>query len=226
MNQHTVKAYGDELNQLTAEVVRMGGLAEAQVADAIESVARRDVALAKAVVERDNRLDALHRDIEKKAIRLIALRQPVASDLRTVVATLRMSSSLERMGDLARHVAQLTRLRYPEHVIPEQVRTVITAMCDAAVEVAEEVVLLLETQDLAHGDRIDALNEDVNALHLSVFRAIAAPDWSATPATTTDVTLASRYLERFTDHGLSVAAKVRYLVTGEWATHRPDATGS
>lgn len=92
MNQHTVKAYGDELNQLTAEVVRMGGLAEAQVADAIESVARRDVALAKAVVERDNRLDALHRDIEKKAIRLIALRQPVASDLRRTLGAMKLAS--------------------------------------------------------------------------------------------------------------------------------------
>ena len=79
MNQHTVKAYGDELNQLTAEVARMGGLAEAQVADAVESVARRDIALARAVVDRDAKLDAMHRDIEKKAIRLIALRQPVAS---------------------------------------------------------------------------------------------------------------------------------------------------
>ena len=90
MNQHTVKAYGDELNQLTAEVVRMGGLAEAQVADAIESVARRDVALARAVVDRDNRLDALHRDIEKKSIRLIALRQPVASDLRRTLGAMKV----------------------------------------------------------------------------------------------------------------------------------------
>lgn len=106
MNQHTVKAYGDELNQLTAEVVRMGGLAEAQVADAIESVARRDVALAKAVVERDNRLDALHRDIEKKAIRLIALRQPVASDLRRTLGAMKLASDLERTGDLAKNIAK------------------------------------------------------------------------------------------------------------------------
>ena len=85
MNEHTVKFYGDELNQLTAEVARMGGLAEAQVADAIDAVARRDVALAQAVVGRDERLDSLQRDIERKAIRLIALRQPVAQDLRRTV---------------------------------------------------------------------------------------------------------------------------------------------
>ena len=106
MNQHTVKAYGDELNQLTAEVARMGGLAEAQVADAIDSVARRDIALARAVVERDLKLDALHRDIEKKAIRLIALRQPVASDLSKTLGAIKLASDLERTGDLAKNIAK------------------------------------------------------------------------------------------------------------------------
>ena len=91
MNQHTVKAYGDELNQLTAEIARMGGLAEAQVADSIDSVARRDVGLARAVIERDGKLDQLHRDIEKKAIRMIALRQPVASDLRRTYGAIKMA---------------------------------------------------------------------------------------------------------------------------------------
>ena len=106
MNQHTVKAYGDELNQLTAEVARMGGLAEAQVADAVDSVARRDVALARAVVERDAKLDAMHREIEKKAIRLIALRQPVASDLRRALASMKLAVDLERTGDLAKNISK------------------------------------------------------------------------------------------------------------------------
>ena len=106
MNQHTVKAYGDELNQLTAEVARMGGLAEAQVADSVDSVARRDVALARAVVDRDGRLDAMHRDIERKAIRLIALRQPVASDLRRTLAAMKLAVDLERTGDLAKNIAK------------------------------------------------------------------------------------------------------------------------
>ncbi|MCV7681559.1 phosphate signaling complex protein PhoU [Micrococcus luteus] len=218
--------YRADLERLGRDLSEIARLVHRAMMDAQAALEAADVHGAERVISEDARIDQLQESLDEQAVRILALQAPVATDLRTVVATLRMSSSLERMGDLARHVAQLTRLRYPEHVIPEQVRTVITAMCDAAVEVAEEVVLLLEPQDLAHGDRIDALNEDVNALHLSVFRAIAAPDWSATPATTTDVTLASRYLERFTDHGLSVAAKVRYLVTGEWATHRPDATGS
>ena len=106
MTLHTVKAYGDELNQLTADVARMGGLAEAQIADAVESMARRDIALGEAVIERDKRLDEMLRDIERKAIRLIALRQPVASDLRRTVAAMKIANDLERVGDLAKNVAK------------------------------------------------------------------------------------------------------------------------
>lgn len=218
--------YRADLERLGRDLTEIARLVHRAVMDAQTSLESADVHCAERVISEDERIDRLQESLDEQAVRILALQAPVATDLRTVVATLRMSSSLERMGDLARHVAQLTRLRYPEHVIPAPVRPVFTAMCEAAVEVAEEMVLLLETQDLGHADRIDTVNEDVNALHVSVFRAIAAPDWTATPATTTDVTLASRYLERFTDHGLSVASKVRYLVTGEWAGHRGPEPGA
>lgn len=218
--------YRADLERLGRDLTEIARLVHRAMIDAQEALESADVHGAERVISEDARIDRLQESLDEQAVRILALQAPVATDLRTVVATLRMSSSLERMGDLARHVAQLTRLRYPEHVIPAPVRPVFTAMCDAAVDVAEETVLLLETQDLAHADRIHAVNEDVNALHASVFRFIADSDWTATPATTTDVTLASRYLERFTDHGLSVAAKVRYLVTGEWAYHRgPETSG-
>lgn len=216
--------YRADLERLGRDLTEIARLVHRAMIDAQEALESADVHGAERVISEDARIDRLQESLDEQAVRILALQAPVATDLRTVVATLRMSSSLERMGDLARHVAQLTRLRYPEHVIPAPVRPVFTAMCDAAVDVAEETVLLLETQDLAHADRIHAVNDDVNALHASVFRFIAASDWTATPATTTDVTLASRYLERFTDHGLSVAAKVRYLVTGEWAYHRGSET--
>lgn len=216
--------YRADLERLERDLVGTARLVHRAVLDARAALDAADVHLAEQVISEDARIDLMQEGLDEQAVRLLSLQAPVASDLRTVLATLRMSASLERMGDLARHIAQLTRLRYPEHVIPAPVRPVFTAMCDAAVDVAEETVLLLETQDLAHADRIHAVNEDVNALHASVFRFIAASDWTATPATTTDVTLASRYLERFTDHGLSVAAKVRYLVTGEWAYHRGSET--
>jgi len=216
--------YRSTLARLGRDLEEIARLVHRAAADATAALETGDVHGAERVISEDARIDRLQESLDEQAVRLLALQAPVASDLRTVVATLRMSASLERMGDLARHIAQLTRLRYPELAIPEPMRPTFEAMGAAAVEVAEETVLLLQTQDLAHADRITAINEDVNALHLSVFRAIASSDWDAPPASTTDVTLASRYYERFTDHGLSVAAKMRYLVTGEVAGHQgPEA---
>lgn len=207
--------YRTSLARLGRDLVEIARLVHRAAVDAKAALESADVHGAERVISEDARIDRLQAALDEQAVRLLALQAPVASDLRTVVASLRVSASLERMGDLARHIAQLTRLRYPELAIPEAVRPTFTAMAAASVEVAEEVVRLLETQDLAHADRIDAINEDVNALHASVFRAIADPSWSASPASTADVTLASRYYERFTDHGLAVAVKMRYLVTGE-----------
>ena len=106
--EHTVKAYGEELNNLTAEVVRLGGLAEAQVTDSVVAFARRDLNLAQSVIEAGRRSSDLltEADIERKAIRLIALRQPVAQDLRHTVAAMKISMQLERCGDLAKNIAK------------------------------------------------------------------------------------------------------------------------
>jgi len=105
-HQHIVSSFGEELDQLTAEVVQLGGLAESQVADCITAVAKRDVGLARQVIERDHKLDELQADIEKKALRLIALRQPMAADLRKVVSALKISLSLERVGDMAKGICK------------------------------------------------------------------------------------------------------------------------
>ena len=214
--------YRANLARLGRDLLEIARLVHRAVLDARTALETADVHEAERVITEDARIDRLQEALDDQAARLLALQAPVATDLRTVLASLRMSASLERMGDLARHLAQLTRLRYPELVIPADMRVLFAEMADAAVEVAHEVVLLLETQDLAHADRIHELNEVVNEHHVAVFRAIAAPTWTATPSTTTDVTLASRYLERFTDHGLSVAAKVRYLVTGEQTRRGPE----
>ena len=105
-HQHIVSSFGEELDQLRAEVVQMGGVAEAQVAAAVTAVAKRDAAMAKQVVEGDRKLDELQADIERKALRLIALRQPMAADLRRTVAALKISLSLERVGDMAKGICK------------------------------------------------------------------------------------------------------------------------
>jgi phosphate transport system protein len=127
-----------------------------------------------------------------------------------------MSASLERMGDLARHLAQLARLRYPATVVPAQLRETFRSFAQHDLLIAQKLTVLLETRDLEVARDILKANAAVNDLHLSVFKAIARSDWHESPATTVDVALASRYFERFADHGVSVAQKVTYLVTGAW----------
>ena len=208
-----------DLSRLGRDLVDLAELVHRAMDDARQALRTADVHRAEQVISEDARIDQLQEQLDEQAVQLLALQSPMASDLRTVVATLRMSSSLERMGDLARHIAQLTRLRYPEQVVPASVQPIFAAMSADAVEAAAHVVLLLESHDLSHADRIDEVNRLVNEHHLSVFRAIADQGWDEAGPTTTDITLASRYLERFTDHALSVSSKVRYLVTGEWASH-------
>jgi len=223
MNQHTVKAYGDELNQLTAEVARMGGLAEAQVADAVDSVARRDVALARAVVERDARLDAMHRDIERKAIRLIALRQPVASDLRRALASMKLAVDLERTGDLAKNIAKrglilaegepmqpLTRsIERMGKLVSMRLRDVLDSYAAAEIDGA-----------IAVWNTDDEVDEHYNALFRELLTYMMGDPRTITAGT--HLLFMAKNLERIGDHATNIAETVYYEITGqEFAGERP-----
>jgi len=216
MNQHTVKAYGDELNQLTAEVARMGGLAEAQVADAVDSVARRDVALARAVVERDIKLDAMHRDIERKAIRLIALRQPVASDLRRTLSAMKLAVDLERTGDLAKNIAKralivaegepmlpLTRsIERMGKLVSMRLRDVLDAYTASEVDRA----IAVWTSD-------DEVDEHYNALFRELLTYMMGDP--RTISACTHLLFMAKNLERIGDHATNIAETIHYEITGD-----------
>ena len=223
MTQHTVKAYGDELDQLTAEVARMGGLAEAQVADAIESVARRDVALGRAVIDRDQKLDALHREIEKKAIRLIALRQPVASDLRRTLAAMKLATDLERTGDLAKNIAKrglilaegepmqpLTRsIERMGKLVSMRLRDVLDAY--AASEI-DRAVAVWNTDD--------EVDEHYNSLFRELLTYMMGDP--RTIGACTHLLFMAKNLERIGDHATNIAETIYYEVTGqEFTGERP-----
>ncbi|HWQ86001.1 phosphate signaling complex protein PhoU [Brevundimonas sp.] len=223
MNQHTVKAYGDELNQLTAEVARMGGLAEAQVADAVDSVARRDIALARAVVDRDAKLDAMHRDIERKAIRLIALRQPVASDLRRALASMKLAVDLERTGDLAKNIAKrglilaegdpmppLTRsIERMGKLVSMRLRDVLDAYAAAEVDGA-----------IAVWNTDDEVDEHYNALFRELLTYMMGDPRTITAGT--HLLFMAKNLERIGDHATNIAETIYYEITGqEFTGERP-----
>ncbi|MDR8018768.1 phosphate signaling complex protein PhoU [Nesterenkonia aerolata] len=210
------KIFQEDLQNVGDLLVEISQYVTTAMTDARQAFETADVQLAEEVIAADRRIDAMQTDIDERAIDLLALQGPVATDLRTVVGALRMSASLERMGDLARHIAQLVRLRYPDQVTPEPLRATFQKMAQHAIDISERLTELLRTRDIALVAQITALNEQINELHASVFAALADHDWAANAATTADCTLASRYFERFGDHGVSVAAKVHYLVTGEW----------
>ena len=223
MNQHTVKAYGDELNQLTAEVARMGGLAEAQVADAVDSVARRDIALARAVVERDVKLDVMQRDIERKAIRLIALRQPVASDLRKTLSAMKLASDLERTGDLAKNIAK--RALAVAETAPMQPLTRSIERMGRLVSVRLRDVLDAYTSGeidgaLAVWNTDDEVDEHYNALFRELLTYMMGDPRTITACT--HLLFMAKNLERIGDHATNIAETIHYEITGdEMAGERP-----
>ncbi|MGO2004228.1 phosphate signaling complex protein PhoU [Arthrobacter rhombi] len=210
------KVFQAELLTIGEELTQMAGL----VADAMErahtAYAEADTEVAQEVIAADARVDFMQTQLDERAIDVLALQGPVASDLRMIVGSLRMSASLERMGDLARHIAQLARLRFPVTVAPASVAPVFAEMAGLDVQIARKLITLLETRDLEIAREIVALNARIDDLHASVFKTVAGPDWNESGPRTADVTLTSRYLERYGDHGVSVARKVNYLVTGEW----------
>ncbi|PLC10949.1 PhoU family transcriptional regulator [Kocuria flava] len=216
------KVFQAELHQVGEELIQIATLVREALAKSKEALFDADIQLAEEVISNDARIDFLQNDLDERSIDILALQSPVASDLRMIVGALRMSASLERMGDLARHLAQLVRLRYPQQVIPGSLVPTFTRMIDLDLQIVERVISVLQTRDLSLADDIYALKGELNTLHQSVFEALAAPDWDSSVPTAVDVTLCSRYLERIGDHGVSVTRKVAYLVTGDWVPASAD----
>ena len=212
---HVRKVFQAELHQIGEELIEISKLVSEAMQKATTAFEAADTELAQEVIAADARIDFLQNDLDERAIDVLALQGPVASDLRMIVGALRMSASLERMGDLARHIAQLARLRFPENVIPESIRPTFVELAQLDIAIANKVTELLETRNLELSLEINTHNARINELHAGVFKAVAAADWNASAPTTVDVTLASRYFERVADHGISGARKDTYLVTGE-----------
>lgn len=210
--------FQQELKELQEDLVKIAGLVHQAMSDAVTAFNKSDVELAESVIARDDEIDEAVKALDEQAIAILARQAPVADDLRLVVSALRISSSLERMGDMAEHVAQLARYRFPDKVVPKSVRPIFKDMGKLDVEMAAMLVELLKTSDLALAEKIRDEDDRVDALHLSVFETVLSEGWSAGTETTIDATLASRYMERFADHAVSISKKVTYLATGEWDT--------
>lgn len=205
-----------ELHEVQERLVEVAELVVVSMKNATTAFGEVQVELAEQVIEDDAKIDELALSLDELSIQILARQAPVARDLRIVVSALRISASLERMGDMAEHIAQLARYRFPEKVIAKGLRSTFRKMGELDVEIAEILVKLLKTQDLAYAEQIRDLDDKIDELHLSVFDKVLGETWAGTPVDTVDATLASRYHERFADHAVSIAKKVKYLSTGEW----------
>ncbi len=197
-------------------LVEISGLVAVSIENATRAFNESNVSLAESVIADDDRIDAAAAELDELAINILARQQPVARDLRIVVSALRISASLERMGDMSEHIAQLARYRFPDKVVPKSLRPTFAEMGALDVEIAKKLVELLKTEDLRIAEDIRNEDDKVDALHLSVFDKVLGETWKGAAVDTVDATLASRYHERFADHAVSIAKKVQYLATGDW----------
>jgi phosphate transport system protein len=222
MTEHTVRSFGEELDVLADEVARMGGLAEHMVSAALDAVSSRDPGLARSVIEQDPRLDQMQRELERQAIRLIALRQPLAQDLRDTIAALKVSSNLERIGDLAKNIAKRT-LALTE-VEPIALARSLDRMGRNVVGLLKDVLDAYANADAEAARRVWLRDEEVDERYNALFRELLTymmedPRKIGAGA---NLLFMAKNLERIGDHSTNIAEVVYYRVTGEeLPTDRP-----
>lgn len=207
-------AFHEELDGISDQLVEMTRLAGSAMARASTALLDADLALAESVIAADEHLDQIQVALEERAFELLARQQPVATDLRIVVTSLRMSADLERMGDLARHVAKVARLRYPESAIPAELRSTLLEMAQVAERIVSKAGSVIASKDVNQALELERDDDAMDRLHRQLFTLLLEEDWDHGMEAAIDITLIGRYYERFADHAVSVARRVIYLVTG------------
>ena len=210
-------AYHEELESISNGLVDMANLVGSAMGRATGALLDTDLQLADSVIATEDQVDELQRELENRAIAVLARQQPVATDLRVVVTSLRMSADLERCGVLARHVAKLARRRHPEHAVPRDLRRTILEMGQLAQRLMAQAAEVLITQDVDAALQLEQDDDRMDELHRMIFHHLMDDRWHHGVETAVDVTLVGRYYERFADHAVSIARRVVYLVTGEHA---------
>jgi phosphate transport system protein len=210
------EVFQQELREVQDRLVEISTLVAVSMENATRSFNESDVSLAETVIADDIKIDTAAQELDELAINILARQQPVARDLRIVVSALRISASLERMGDMAEHIAQLARYRFPDKVVPKSLRGTFAELGALDVAIAKKLVDLLTSEDVRLAEEIRNDDDKIDALHLSVFDKVLGETWKGAAVDTVDATLASRYHERFADHAVSIAKKVQYLATGDW----------
>jgi phosphate transport system protein len=216
MSDHTAKAFDNDLQDLARMVAEMGGLAEKQVADSVDALAKRDTALAQRITAADANIDALQREIEEKAVLTIARRQPMAVDLREVVGALRLANDLERIGDLAKNIAKRVIALNAEFPPPKLIRGV-EHMTDLVLEQMKTVLDAYARRDISKAMEVWRGDEEVDAVCTSVFRELLTYMMEDPRNITFCIHLmfCAKNIERMGDHATNIAETVYYMVEGK-----------
>ncbi|PSL55014.1 phosphate transport system protein [Saccharothrix carnea] len=216
------EAYHDQLGQLADQLADMCGMAGDAMERATASLLGADLALAEQVIGDDAKIDDVRAGIEEQAYALLALQAPVATDLRIVLAVIHAAESVERMGDLALHVAKAARRRHPNPVLPDTVRPYFAEMGRIAVELAREATDIIRTQDVQRARSLEDADDAMDDLHRHLFTVIMDKDWQHGVPSAVDTTLLGRFYERFADHAVSVAKRTVFVVTGRMPGYHGD----
>ena len=209
--------FQDELDSVSQSLVDLTGMVAASMAKATTAILSRDLKMAEEVIATDTTIDEYQHETDSRVIDIIARQQPVASDLRALVTALRMGSDLERMGDMAHHVAKIARSRHPEPAVPAELVLIIEAMGEAAVKITNKVGLVIATRDTALALEVERDDDEMDNLHRKLISVLIEPNWKHGIETAIDLTLLGRYYERYADHAVSISRRVYFLVTGKYA---------
>jgi phosphate transport system protein len=215
-------AYFEQLDSIVDDLVAMTYEVQTAVARSTQALLTADAEVAEQVISADATIDATRERVESRCFELLALQQPVASDLRMLVASLRMVADLERMGDLSVHVAKVARLRVPQVAVPAEIVPTIQRMAIVAEKMVGTVAGIIADRDVEGARAMEEDDEEMDQLRRSSFRLMLDDSWAHGVEPAVDIALLGRYYERIADHAVSLARRVVYLVTGETVTSSVD----
>lgn len=216
MNEHTVKAFDEDITRLRGLIAEMGGLAELSIQEALEALVKGDDDLAKKVIKRDKKIDALESEVDKLAVRVIALRAPMADDLREVIAALKIAGVVERIGDYSKNIAK--RVGDIEGRAKFEPLTLLPAMGEIASEMVHDVLTAYAARDPVLAREVIAADEKVDAFYNSIFRNVVSymVENPATISSAAQLLFVARNIERIGDHATNVAEMVHFAATGSY----------
>ncbi len=209
-------AFQEELDSIHQTLVNMGKIVEESMAAATRALLEPNLEIAERVIKEDDTIDDMQHELDDRTMMIIARQSPVAGDLRTLVTSLRMSADLERMGDMAHHIAKLARMRYPNCAVPEELREIIRNMDRVAIGIIQKTVKSIDTRNATMAIQLEVDDDEMDKLHRQLFKTLMDSNWEHGTELAIDMTLLGRYYERFADHAVSVGRRVYYMINGEY----------